>query len=626
MKNFIFFVLILIGFVSAGQHAPARLSGVVVDRSTQEVIIQARVVVLKDSVKVKAVITDFDGKFDITDIPAGLYSVRVLYFGYRDLIMNSIRLSPGDHKPLRLEIQPNSQQLAVVEVVGEAPMIQEGRTQSSAMISHETIRTSRARQEDLAFAPIPTGTPYDLEDRELYNRNEVSGFLSTALSPLSTFAMDVDRASYFNTRRMIESSYEIPQDAVRTEEFINAFKYEYGQPEGNGVFNIQSELSACPWNEEHRILRIGLNTSTIQTQELPPANLVFLVDVSGSMSGQHRLGLVQEALMLLTDQLRKEDRISLVTYAGRSSLALSSTSGSRKDAIKSAIRSLSASGSTNGAGGIHQAYRQAVDHFIDGGSNRVILCTDGDFNVGISSQSELIRMIEEKRETGVFLSVVGVGQGNYQEGTMEQLANKGNGNFNYMNNLYEARKVFVEEFTSTLFTVAKDAKVQVEFNPLHVSSYRLLGYENRALADEDFDNDEVDGGEVGSGHQVTMLYEIVPGEADKDKELRYQHSVSTNMTSEIATVSIRYKLPDEDESSLFEHHVGTENERPSDDQKFSTAVAAFAGLLRKDENIDMELEDMIRLASDGKGRDENGDRSDFIQLMQLYRDLYAVND
>ncbi len=665
-------LLLLSSGIAIAQTQPGSVSGTVTEKTTLEPAPIVEVQLLKDSVLQLKTVTDFDGKYTLTPITPGLYNVRFVGgVAWEDLVIEGVVVRGNESTRLDAKMRANSSELSEVEVAYERPLTQEeGR--SVTVIDQETINNLSSRsigtvqavtagvyQADEGTMVVSRGTRanaevifidgvkvsggaavpdnlssedyphlwssrYDLEDREKYNENPVEGFSSPLTSPLSTFAMDVDRASYFNARRIIEQSGEVPTDAVRTEEFVNSFTYEYEAPEEDQAFSFTTELSPCPWNDENKILRITLNTARVDVDELPPSNMVFLVDVSGSMSGPNRLGLIQKSLILLTEQLRPQDRISLVTYAGSSRLVLPSTSGEEKEQIKAAIESLYSGGSTNGAGGIMQAYAQAEEHFIEGGSNRVILCTDGDFNVGVSSQSGLIELIQEKLSSNIFLSVIGVGQGNYQEGTMEQLANKGNGNFNYFSNMYEAKKVFVEEFSSTLFTVAKDAKVQVEFNPLKVKNYRLLGYENRVMADEDFHDDTKDGGEVGAGHQVTMLYEIIPGEASSEHPLRYSELSPTDASDEIATVSIRYKQPEEEHSALSIHHISDASADPSKDQMFSTAVAAFAGILREDPQMEhLHVEQVVRWAQQGKGNDENGNRSDFIQLAQLYRDLSA---
>lgn len=677
-------VMILVSNFLFSQSNAGSISGIVTDKTTGELLPQIPIQLLSaDSTINITQITDFDGLYTFSSVTPGSYTVMAKGdISYTPKTFTNVVVTANNRTSLNFDLNTGNAVIECVEVVYDMPSPEESRSESIYALPTRSIGTVQAVragvyqadegnavnvrgtrtdanvvfvdgvkvrgvegvvsvvEDDIEIDEIVTGgTPahfgdryrgvrsmYDEMNREEYNENPIAGFSSPITTPLSTFGMDVDKASYFNVKRMIESSYNVPVDAVRTEEFVNAFKYAYEKPEGEEAFHLLSEITPCAWNEEHHILRLTLNTERIEKEDLPPSNMVFLVDVSGSMSGANRLGLVQESLRMLTDQLRDEDRISLVTYAGRSQLVLASTSGAEKQKIKDAIDALSAGGSTNGEGGIQQAYTQALEGFIEEGSNRVVLCTDGDFNVGISSQSALIDMIEKKRSSGVFLSVIGVGQGNYQEGMMEQLANKGNGNFNYFSSLYEAKKVFVEEFSSTLFTVAKDAKVQVEFNPLHVASYRLLGYENRVMPDEDFHDDTKDGGEVGMGHQVTMLYEIELGSADEqlDHPLRYQESVSADIQDEIGTVSIRYKNPDEDESSLFIHTLKVrDEEEATNDQNFAMAVAAFAGILREDEHINMTTAEVVELARSGKGEDEDGERSDFIQLAQLHLQLSA---
>lgn len=637
MKNLFVALFLGIGSWAYAQSSDVSLQIEITDQTSGEGIPQAQVLILNsDSVIIQQTLTNMDGKATATVEASVTYDIFIRAIGFRPLKKNWTTGS-NTSQLLALQLAPHTEVLSEVVVMESAPIPE--RAQTIQSISYESVQVrgtrsapnmdfiDRAKVRGNNQIQYNYSSPYDQENRENYNHNPVAGFLDPAQSPLSTFAMDVDRASYTNVRRMIEQSQIPPADAVRTEEFINNFQYDLPEAEGEHPFAVQSELSTCPWNDEHQILRVGLSTSSIPVEDLPPSNLVFLVDVSGSMHGPNRLGLVQQALHLLVNQLRPQDRVALVTYAGSTRVVLQSTDGDDSEDIKRAIDNLTARGGTNGAGGIQLAYKEAVNGFREGGSNRVILLTDGDFNVGISSQSELIRMIEEKRETGVFLSVIGVGQGNYQEGTMEQLANKGNGNFNYINDLYDAKKVFVEEFTSTLFTVAKDGKIQIEFNPEFVSGYRLLGYENRALNDEDFDNDAVDGGEVGMNHQVTAMYEIIPGKAQLDTDLRYSSSTSNGEQSEIATVAIRYKAPDADESKLMEVPIPRDlSSSPSEDQQFALAVAGFAGQLREDENMEIDTDEIIRLARSGKGEDENGERANFIQVVQLFRSLHARNN
>lgn len=581
-----------------------KLTGVVCDQNNKEPLVGVRLMLIQNNTMSDGVVTDFEGKFLFENISAGKYTLRVTHIGYESKDITDIIIKPGQLTKKDVELAPEELSIELLEVVEDDIEISEFGY--NAPVYALRNRTSNEEQ------------------REQYNHNLPAGFQSIGYAPLSTFSMDVDRASYTNVKRMIEEGTPVPTDAVRSEEFINAFRYSVKEPGEDDVFGFTTELTQCPWNADHQILRVSLATENVRTDDLPPSNMVFLIDVSGSMMGPDRIGLIKKALIMVTDQLRDQDRVSIVTYAGSTRVVLASTPGTEKDKIYNAIQDLSASGSTNGAGGIQLAYQQAQDGFIESGSNRILLCTDGDFNVGISTQSELIKMISEKRKTNIFLSVVGFGSGNYQEGTMEQLANNGNGNFNYVRDLYDAKRIFVEEFGGTFFTVAKDAKIQVEFNPLFVKQYRLIGYENRMLKDEDFDNDEVDGGEVGINHQVTAIYEIVPGDGSSQSNLQYQSSTPTGNTEEIASVSIRYKSPNGHISAIESLPISNRVEdKMSTDQLFALSVASFAGLLREDDNFRIELPEIIELAVNGKGRDENGERSDFIQLMRLYQNLQA---
>ena len=423
---------------------------------------------------------------------------------------------------------------------------------------------------------------------EEYNEIIENGYKSVAANPLSTFSVDVDTASYANVRRMIEYGDYINPDAVRIEEFINYFDYDYSEPTTNDPFSVNVEMSDCPWNEEAKLMLVGLKAEDIKKSDREPLNLVFLIDVSGSMFSEDKLPLVQKAFTMLTETLTEDDRISIVTYAGDEKVVLKGTSGEDKDKIIDAINSLEAGGSTYGEAGINRAYDLAERYFIDGGNNRVILATDGDLNVGLSSEEELTELIEEKRESGVFLSVLGFGTGNVKDDRMEALADHGNGNYSYIDSEMEAKKVLVEEMAGTLYTVAKDVKIQVEFNPVNVSGYRLIGYENRALADEDFHDDTKDAGEIGAGHTVTALYEIVlneNGTSIPEAELKYQQNTSTGNKDELLTVSLRYKQPDEDESKLLAVPVTDEvyTKKMPENLTFAAAVAEFGMILRNSE-------------------------------------------
>ena len=463
-------------------------------------------------------------------------------------------------------------------------------------------------------------------NREGYDKIDENPFLKTTDNPLSTFSIDVDAASYSNIRRFLNDGEMPPAGAVRIEEMINYFTYQYPQPSGDAPFSINTEMAACPWNATHKLAMIGLQGKIIPAQNLPASNLVFLIDVSGSMFEKDKLPLVQSSLKLLTDQLRPQDKVSLVAYAGNAGLVLPSTNGDKKETIKDAINRLEAGGSTAGGEGIQLAYKVAKQNFISGGNNRIILCTDGDFNVGVSSDDELERLIEKERESGVFLTVLGYGTGNYQDAKMQKLADKGNGNHAYIDGIREANKVLVHEFGGTLFTIAKDVKLQIEFNPAKVQGYRLIGYENRMLAKEDFNNDAKDAGELGSGHTVTALYEIVPvgvkgDELNSVDALRYlsPEAISVgDFGSELMNIKLRYKQPDGNKSALLQHPVvNSEATATSDNYKLATAVAQFGMLLRASAyKGNASYASAKSLANETLDNDKEGYRKELVQLIE----------
>lgn len=469
-----------------------------------------------------------------------------------------------------------------------------------------------------------------------HNTEEYDGiteniFHEALKNPLSTFSIDVDAASYSNVRRFITSGQQVPKDAVRVEEMINYFKYDYDQPKGDDPFSINTEISIAPWNKKHKLVHIGLQGKNIPKENLPPSNLVFLIDVSGSMSDENKLPLLKTSFKMLVEQLREQDRVAIVVYAGAAGLVLPSTSGADKKTILEALENLEAGGSTAGGAGIKLAYAVAKENFIENGNNRVILATDGDFNVGESSNGGMERLIEEKREEGVFLTALGFGMGNYKDSKMETLADKGNGNYFYIDSILEAQKALVNEFGGTLFTIAKDVKLQIEFNPARVKAYRLIGYENRMLNNEDFNNDRKDAGELGSGHSVTALYEIIPvgveSEFSKVDELKYQKTKvePTSDSKEIMTVKFRYKKPSGTVSKLIVHPLLDENiaiDRTSDNFRWSAAVAGFGMLLRDSEYVkDFKYEDVLQLAQNAKGEDVDGYRVEFINMVKSLKSL-----
>lgn len=468
-----------------------------------------------------------------------------------------------------------------------------------------------------------------LHNTENYSQIQESRFQEAIKAPLSTFSIDVDRASYSNVRRFLQQGQKPPVDAVRIEEMVNYFTYDYPQPTGEAPFAVYTELSQCPWNKENQLLHIGLQGQEIAINNLPPSNLVFLLDVSGSMASPDKLPLLKSGLNLLVDQLRPQDKVAIVVYAGAAGLVLPSTPGNQKEKIWQALDKLEAGGSTAGGAGINLAYQVAQEQFMKGGNNRVILATDGDFNVGVSSDGALNRLIEEKRETGIFLTVLGFGTGNLKDSRMEQLADKGNGNYAYIDNILEAKKVFINEFGGTLFTIAKDVKLQLEFNPAKVKAYRLIGYENRTLQSEDFNDDKKDAGELGAGHTVTALYEIVPVSARGTKtasvdELKYQQSQlnkQATATDELLTLKLRYKEPDGKSSKLITTTVSgkatVQSGHTSDNFRFAAAVASFGMLLRDSEfKGNATYDQVLELAQSALGNDAEGYRAEFIKLVR----------
>ncbi len=469
---------------------------------------------------------------------------------------------------------------------------------------------------------------FRLNNDESYAVIEENNFERTSLSPLSTFSIDVDKAAYSNLRRMINNGEAIEPDAVKIEEMINYFEYNYPQPTDEHPFSINTEVARTPWNNDTKIVKIGLQGKTFNNDELPPSNLTFLIDVSGSMNSQNKLPLLKSAFKLLVNQLREQDKVSIVVYAGAAGVVLEPTSGRQKSKIMNALEKLSAGGSTAGGAGIGLAYKLAEENFKKNGNNRVILATDGDFNVGDSSDKDMEKLIEEKRKSGVFLSVLGFGYGNYKDSKLETLADKGNGNHAYIDTMQEAQKVFGKEFGGTLFTIAKDVKIQIEFNPNKVQAYRLIGYENRMLEDEDFIDDTKDAGELGSGHTVTALYEVIPVGMEskylKDVEdLKYtKPPTSTNYSDELFTVKFRYKKPDGDKSIEMVHVQKDEIIEASKDLEFASAVALFGMQLRQSKyHNNSKIEDVISLAKLGIGDDKDGYRSEFIRLVSSYENL-----
>ncbi|MCW5961568.1 MAG: VWA domain-containing protein [Pyrinomonadaceae bacterium] len=479
------------------------------------------------------------------------------------------------------------------------------------------------------------GSPWSHEETgsgERYEQIEENPFLETIRAPLSTFSVDVDTASYANVRRFLNEGRRPPTDAVRIEELVNYFDYDYPQPIGEAPFSVTTEVAAAPWNTKHKIVQIGLQGKKMSLEDAPPSNLVFLLDVSGSMNATDKLPLLKESLKILVNQMSERDRIAIVTYAGSSGLALPSVNANRRAEILDALNNLEAGGSTNGGEGIQLAYKIAEQNFLQSGNNRVILATDGDFNVGLSSDAELVNLIELKRQSGIFLSVFGFGTGNINDSMMEKLADKGNGNYSYIDSLAEAKKSLGAQVSGTLHTIAKDVKIQVEFNPATVAGYRLIGYENRLLAAEDFNDDRKDAGEIGAGHSVTALYEIVPaGQKIVNPgidQLKYSQVEKTDtlFNGELLTLKLRYKEPTGGSSKLLTAGVLDRNlpiENASNNLKFAATVAEFGMLLRGSRyKGDSSFASTARLAQGAMGNDLNGYRAEFVELVKKAERLY----
>ncbi len=589
------------------------VAGIVVD-NTGSVIPGATVTLLGALRIVRATTTTNErGEFRFARIPPGTYELEAELEGFRTVWLEVI-VGAAIMQPLRLTLEVGGVQ-ETVTVAGQAVTVATSTPTVAGYVALE-----RRRQ------PGRFNT-------EAYDKIDENPFRRVTHAPLSTFSIDVDTASYSNVRRFLNDGELPPQDAVRLEELINYFRFAYNAPPADEPFSVTTEVSVCPWNPRHRLALIGLQARPIAAESTPPRNLVFLLDVSGSMNEPDKLPLVKTAMRMLADTINPSDRVAIVVYAGASGLALASTPGDRKAEIQRAIAELQPGGSTNGAAGIQLAYDVASQHFIKGGINRVILATDGDFNVGVTSQGELIRLIEEKREKGIFLSVLGVGTGNLKDSTMEKLADKGNGNYAYLDTLHEARRVLIAEAGATLVTVAKDVKIQVEFNPRTVGGYRLIGYENRVLEDEDFNDDKKDAGEIGAGHTVTALYEIVPpGESIASNgvdALKYQSGLKASAgskASELMTVKLRYKQPDGDTSRLKSVAVRDETSELTPNLGFASAVAEFGMLLRKSEfKAGATWSSAKDLARRYRGEDRDGYRAEFVRLIELAAALDAQN-
>jgi Ca-activated chloride channel homolog len=632
--------LLALAVSSWGNEATAlgSIEGMVVDQEEAPLPGVSVTVSARGLIAERTVVTDPDGKFEVERLPAGRYRVEAKLAAFHSDRVDALLVSPGQTTRVRLMLHLEVMQTTVEVVACAAPS---GPEPSPAAPIDPRTAPVLARVPGVDV-PVGLEVPVDFQrpaaartsnkDTEEYALLEENPIVSARQFPLSTFSIDVDTASYANIRRYLKEDEELPPPgAVRIEELVNYFRYEYPQPRDGAAFSVNVEVAACPWQAGRRLARIGLQGREIPVLERPSSNLVFLIDVSGSMDEPDKLPLLRQALKTLVVNLGSRDRVAIVVYAGSSGLVLPPTGNKR--AMLDALDQLDAGGSTNGGEGIELAYKVAQESFVRDGNNRVILCTDGDFNVGMTDRDELTRLIQDKAKSGVFLSVLGFGSGALDDATMEALADKGNGNYSYIDTLQEARKVLGRQMGATLFAIAKDVKIQVEFNPAQVAAYRLIGYENRLLRAEDFNDDKKDAGEIGAGHSVTALYEIVPARQGVSgpmavDPLKYQRpaELSPAATSgELFTLKLRAKEPAGDTSRGIELAVkdaGTTLAGASADFKFAAAVAAFGMLLRGSDYRGSATLDLVQeLASAGRGPDPDGSRGEFIQLVKLARSL-----
>jgi len=684
MKILLFMLGSLCSAAFWGIQTTCVIQGIVTEASTGEALIGASVKISKNAVMIRGTVTDYEGRYRV-QLEPGTYDIEITYTGFAPKITTGVQVLEGKLNQFDCAME-DDQTLNTVEIVCKAPIIKKDITYSGQTLTSEEIRSlptgkSSAKKEgkgkrkqsqsarnntsidggqinikgarststnyyidgirvqgspppvqellppgqDISVTEKIVAPPHD-ESPENYDQIIENQFIKSKGNATSTFSIDVDGASYANARRFLNSGQLPPRDAVRVEEFINYFDYQYPQPSDGKPFAVHTELVKCPWNSEHQLLSVNLQGREIETGQLPASNFVFLVDVSGSMNEPNKLPLVQSSLMLLADYLRPQDRVALVVYAGAAGLVLPSTPGNQKEKIKDAIESLGAGGSTAGAAGIQLAYQTARENFAVGGNNRVILCTDGDFNVGISDNASLVQLIENERKTGIYLSILGFGMGNYQDSKMQQLADKGNGNHAYIDQLAEAQKVLISEFGGTLFAIAKDVKIQIEFNSDKVAAYRLIGYENRLLAREDFDDDTKDAGEMGAGHRVTALYEIIPAGqnipvASANGSLTYEKTkpATGSKNADLLTLKLRFKQPKVGaRSELIKMVVADkESETMSENLSLAAAAASFGLVLRHSAyKGDATFESALLLARASLANDASGYRAELCKLIQ----------
>jgi Ca-activated chloride channel family protein len=639
----------------------ASLKGTIIDE-TKSAMPYVMVELSQNSIKVKNTATNTNGQYVFYDLASGSYTIQCKYIGYIAVTKN-ITIDASKPIVVDLSMTPNTKNLEAVTVVtGKKDQAESTNdlkiSYDKTVVSEKVIynydavsigttsgtKTLSANNSvgntTYAYAAPSFADEYEMPDiyykhqhdpisnDEDYSKIEENKFIVANENAISTFSIDVDNASYSNIRRMISYNQMPPKDAVRIEEMINYFKYTYPNPTGEDPFAVQTEMMDCPWNKNNKIFMVGMQGKQIDYNQINPTNLVFLVDVSGSMSYDNKLPLVKQSLKILVDNLQPTDKISLVAYAGNAGLVLPSTEVKNKDIILKAIDNLASGGSTAGGAGIKLAYKIAEENFVKGGNNRVVMCTDGDFNVGVSSDNEMKSLIETEREKKIYITMVGFGMGNYKDSKMETIADNGNGNYYYIDNINEATKVFKTDMRATLFTIAKDVKLQIYFNPDKIASYRLIGYENRVMAKEDFDNDKKDAGELGAGHTVTALYEVVLKDEfssldrmnnDLSKELAKEEIMFAN--NDYMILKMRYKKPGEDISKLLLNHLNTsnviQNSTPSENIQFASSVALFGMLLRGSSfSNHATYLDVLQLAEASKGTDKEGYRKEFIEMIK----------
>ena len=614
MKNLAILLYFILTTILFAQQSGV-IQGFITDAETGEPVLGANIVV--NGTKFGAA-SDEKGYFIINDLPAKIYVVRARYIGYKEERLANVNVISGDTTIISFKLYPETYSFNEICVLAPKPIVNKVVWACPVVVINDEPFKKGSIAE--ISEPVP--------NREEYEILEENNFSYVYHNPLSAFAVDVDGAAYSNVRRFINHNRVPVTGSVRLEEMINYFSYDYKEPDDEKPFSVNIEYGECPWSNYNKLVHIGIQGEHIKVESEKANFLVFLIDISGSMSSEDKLPLLKKAFKLLVEQMKETDKVAIVTYAGSTGIALQPTSGKNKKQILQTLDNLGAGGSTAGAAGIQLAYGLAREHFIPDGNNRVILATDGDFNVGVSNTDELVKIIEQERESGVFLSVLGFGMGNYKDEKLQHLANKGNGIHAYIDNLMEAKKIFVHEINSTLYTIAKDVKIQVEFNPELVDSYRLIGYENRILNSEDFADDAVDGGEIGAGHTVTALYEIVPRRTSKLKNVwKIENKtpvVAALNPNEVMKVNIRYKQPDGDTStkystSLYERSYG---KGLTNNFSFACAVAEFGMLLNNSEyKGEATTESVLKLAALGMGDDQYGYRKEFVSLVKKYSAL-----